>query len=720
MNHPGTSTKISAPTFDAVRDLHPVRLSAPPQGMGLCAGLGQYHSPTAKANPQPLETVTMPDVLAMLDDPQHVDKDRARWFIPSTLPSRTHAEQRERGAFHCLWAETDEPTGTLRDMAALVADAVCAEVLAYTTRSATEDRQKARFLVPLATPVTGEMFVRMQEVLNAHLDACGIPPDRANERAGQLCYLPNRGAFYDSIRLEHDPLDPEDWRVPVAAIQERERQEQDEASRRREVSRLKARERASRGKVSPIDAMNAEYRLEDVLLQYGYRKRGNRWLSPLSESGHPGVTISDDGRKWISAHSSDAHAGLGRECSGGRMGDVFDLFTHFEHGGDRNAAIKAAAYLFGCNDKETSDHQNTEVAAGLGGGESGNEPRAPRDYLDRVNVKTAPVDTKEIMRPISARELFDMEFSDLNWNIEDILPAGTMLLFGKPKKGKSFLALLIAISVAAGRPVFGRPTSRSHVLYLGLEDSRRRLKRRAFGCAYSLGVDPGDFAERLHLDTECARIDAGLLDELGAWMKAHPDTGLIVIDMLKKITAAANGKSLYDEQSRVGDALTKFCHAYPGLSIIVVHHSRKAESDDPFDLVSGTTGLSGSYDSLAAIADTEGERVLHLTGRDIESAEIPLLMNDRGMYTLAMPTPDEQIKTKMSNTRRKVFDAVPSSIPQERKKIVEDAGLDGTTVDQQLRKLKRDGLIKVTDYGMYQKTGKRWFDESVPSYTGAF
>ena len=344
----------------------------------------------------------------------------------------------------------------------------------------------------------------------------------------------------------------------------------------------------------------------------------------------------------------------------------------------------------------------------------------PELVVAAIESKNPEEEACEIMRPISAGELFNIKFGDLHWNIEDILPAGTTLLFGKPKKGKSFLALLIAISVAAGRPVFGRSTSRSGVLYLGLEDSQRRLQRRAKGCAASLGIDPGEFASRLHLATECARVDAGLLDELYAWMKSHPDTGVIVIDMLKKITGEANGKSLYDEQSRVGDALTKFCHDYPRLSIIVVHHSRKAESDDPFDLVSGTTGLSGSYDSLAAMADTEGARVLHLTGRDIESAEIPLLMNDRGMYTLAMPTPNQQATANMSSTRRSVFDAVPSSQSRERSKIIEDTGLDKATVDQQLRKLKHAGLIKTVDHGKYQKTGKRWFDESIPHFDTAF
>ena len=31
------------------------------------------------------------------------------------------------------------------------------------------------------------------------------------------------------------------------------------------------------------------------------------------------------------------------------MGDAFDLFTYYEHRGDRNAAIRAAGEMFGLN-----------------------------------------------------------------------------------------------------------------------------------------------------------------------------------------------------------------------------------------------------------------------------------------------------------------------------------------------------------------------------------
>ncbi|WP_457667703.1 AAA family ATPase [Thiolapillus sp.] len=310
----------------------------------------------------------------------------------------------------------------------------------------------------------------------------------------------------------------------------------------------------------------------------------------------------------------------------------------------------------------------------------------------------------------SFKELYAKEYPPMHWNIDKLLPAGTMLLFGKPKKGKSYLTLMISISIAAGRPVFGRLTSGAKVLYLGLEDSERRMQRRGISCAHALNIDQSEFDENLYISTESKAIDAGLLDELAAWMTEHPDTGLIVLDMLKKIVGKSTGRDLYAEQAKVGDTLTRFCHAYPQLSIIVVHHSRKADSDDPFDLVSGTTGLSGSYDSLAAIADTEGGRVLHITGRDTESAEIPLLMNERGMYTLESADSEDMARRLMSSTRRRVFDAINSQIPMTRKEIIAGCKLDGNSVDKQLRKLKDEGLIQHTDYGAYKKTGKKFYE----------
>ena len=43
----------------------------------LCSGFGQYHSDKHATNPQPYTSVTLSEILALLDDPQQVDKATA-------------------------------------------------------------------------------------------------------------------------------------------------------------------------------------------------------------------------------------------------------------------------------------------------------------------------------------------------------------------------------------------------------------------------------------------------------------------------------------------------------------------------------------------------------------------------------------------------------------------------------------------------------------------
>ena len=63
------------------------------------------------------------------------------------------------------------------------------------------------------------------------------------------------------------------------------------------------------------------------------------------------------------------------------------------------------------------------------------------------------------------------------------------------------------------------------------------------------------------------------------------------------------------------------------IAIIVVHHTRKCKDSDPFNMISGSTGLSGCVDgSLVLIENKRGSRnaKLYCVGRDIENAEINL------------------------------------------------------------------------------------------------
>lgn len=87
---------------------------------------------------------------------------------------------------------------------------------------------------------------------------------------------------------------------------------------------------------------NAANDLETMLVTYGYKKVGKRYLSPHSGTGLAGVHMLSASHCWIH-HASDPL------CSedNGQPVSAYDLYCEYEHGGDKSAAFKAAADLVG-------------------------------------------------------------------------------------------------------------------------------------------------------------------------------------------------------------------------------------------------------------------------------------------------------------------------------------------------------------------------------------
>ena len=80
---------------------------------------------------------------------------------------------------------------------------------------------------------------------------------------------------------------------------------------------------------------------------------------------------------------------------------------------------------------------------------------------------------------ITAADLMRKTFPEPRWAVSGILPEGLNLLAGKPKKGKSILALNLGVSISLGGLALGQiPVEKGAVVYLALEDTERRLQGR--------------------------------------------------------------------------------------------------------------------------------------------------------------------------------------------------------------------------------------------------
>lgn len=251
------------------------------------------------------------------------------------------------------------------------------------------------------------------------------------------------------------------------------------------------------------------------------------------------------------------------------------------------------------------------------------------ELLKLVEQTPWGVDVKENIKAFlphgfTAAELISQDFPEPRWVIPSLLPEGLTILGGKPKIGKSWLALGIAVATAAGERTLGcMQTEPGDVLYLVLEDTPRRLKSRLVSV-----LQGGKAPCNLYLYTAWSKLDQDALLQLSAWLLQHPATKLIIIDTLQKIRQAQKNNGLYAQDYEALEGLKALADD-KRIAILVIHHLKKGSENDLVDLLSGTTGLSGAADAVWILKRERGtaDAALYATGRDFEEQELALEFN---------------------------------------------------------------------------------------------
>jgi hypothetical protein len=224
---------------------------------------------------------------------------------------------------------------------------------------------------------------------------------------------------------------------------------------------------------------------------------------------------------------------------------------------------------------------------------------------------------------INAAALRSAVFKPVSWVVQDFIPDGLTMLAGKPKLGKSWLVLDVAVAVANGGYTLDRKCGQGDVLYAALEDNQRRLKSRMERvCQF------GEWPSRLTFWTEMQRLEDGGLAQLEEWISSVERPRLIVIDVFTKVKRQkANQEGLYDADYLAASPLKSLADRV-GVAIVVVHHLRKmASDDDPFDAVSGSTGLTGAMDTILILKRGSEGVTLYGRGRDVEEIESAVQFN---------------------------------------------------------------------------------------------
>ena len=297
----------------------------------------------------------------------------------------------------------------------------------------------------------------------------------------------------------------------------------------------------------------------------------------------------------------------------------------------------------------------------------------------------------------NAKKLQIMKFKAAQYVVPNLIPEGLTILAGRPKVGKSWLALDIALAVAGGRLVLGdlKPES-GDVLYCALEDSARRLQNRLKRIAPGLNEWP----ERLTLTTEWRRLDDGGAQDIREWASEVQNPRLVILDTLASVRPERSMKeTTYDGDYRALRELHEWANS-KGIAVLVLRHTRKQESDDPMDSISGTLGLVGCADTGCVLArSSNGGFTMYIRGRDVEEQELAVeFKKDCCRWTILGEASDVHRSSAASKILNTLADAKQLLSPKD---IRTATGLTASAVDQQLLRMVDKGEVRKVGRGLY-------------------
>lgn len=232
----------------------------------------------------------------------------------------------------------------------------------------------------------------------------------------------------------------------------------------------------------------------------------------------------------------------------------------------------------------------------------------PRDAVSRISKRLA----RKKVAGMTAADLLAADFPPVRKVCGDFIQEGVTILASSPKSGKTTLMRQAGEAVGIGCRFLEQTCERGDVLFLSLEEGarlfRRKLQAMNMDSAAAKAID-------LHFDWPrgldgCARLSEYLREQEGR-------IRLVVLDSLTRFRPQVADRNITQFQADydVVAALSSIAKAFPGLAIVVIHHTRKIRSVDPIDDISGTLGLAAAADAYLVMRKEGRGATLHAGGR---------------------------------------------------------------------------------------------------------
>lgn len=284
--------------------------------------------------------------------------------------------------------------------------------------------------------------------------------------------------------------------------------------------------------------------------------------------------------------------------------------------------------------------------------------------------------------------------------IDKILYHGLTIFAGRPKVGKSWLTLQMALSVAHGTRFLGGldVMSPGRVVYVALEESQARTAGRMRKLQSSEDV----LLQNISMVYSLKPLSAGGFEQLNELLE-NQKPNLVIIDTFLALVGGGSDKSkansMRSEYAEI--AMIKTLAEKHETGIVLVHHLRKAViGESVLDAVAGTTGITAAPDCIWGMKrEDAGLCSLEAQGREVEQQTLALRFGHMNGVGWSLEGIGEQVKD--SKDEKEIVTLLANEGVLSVAKIATLLRLNANRVRDLLYGLNQRGAVQRSNNGSY-------------------